>query len=78
MVASLLLFDDIWVEFRESVDGDLIAAAPSRDVVMFTGSSSVDGIRAMRETVNRITDTGAYLVSSSMLRRVPGGWTVFS
>jgi len=77
-VASLLLFDDLWEEMGASVDGDIIAAVPSRDVVLFTSSGSAEGIVDMRQSVTRVSETGGYLISTTMLRRHDGGWRVFS
>jgi len=77
-VASLLLFDDIWEELQDVMDGDVVAAVPTRDVVLFTSSTSKEGLESMRESVTRIMDSGAYLVSSSMLRRTADGWKPFS
>jgi uncharacterized protein YtpQ (UPF0354 family) len=76
-VASLILFDDIWDELRDLVEGDVVAAVPSRDVLMFSGSNSSAGINAMRQSIDRITATGAYVVSTTMLRLRSDGWKVF-
>jgi uncharacterized protein YtpQ (UPF0354 family) len=77
-VASLLLFDDLWDRLASTVDGDIVAAAPTRDVVLFTGSKCSSGIVEMRKSIARLTETGSYVVSSSMLRRHTGGWKIFS
>src|SRR5215469_11730817 len=47
--ASLLLLDEIWDEMKESVDGDIVAAVPARDIALFTGSSSKEGIQILRQ-----------------------------
>jgi hypothetical protein len=77
-VASLVLFDDIWRELGNLVEGDVVAAVPSRDVLLFTGSESSEGIRTMRESIDRVMASGGYLVSNTMLRLKPDGWKVFS
>ena len=40
--ASLLLFDGLWDDLSpsDSVEGDVVAVAPSRDVLLYTGSES--------------------------------------
>ena len=58
-VASLLLLEEVWQECKSSVDGDVIAAVPTRDVLLFTGSSSHEGIVALRKSVDRLEQTGA-------------------
>lgn len=76
-VASVLLMDSVWDEIQGIVDGDVIAVAPSRDVVLFTGSRSRDGILAIREKANGIFGTGDHVVSPTMLRRIGGRWSVY-
>jgi uncharacterized protein YtpQ (UPF0354 family) len=77
-VASLLLLDDLWHQFQAETEGDIVAAAPSRDVILFTSSASSEGLSALRKTIERIVSRGSYLVSSSMLRWGPDGWRGFS
>jgi uncharacterized protein YtpQ (UPF0354 family) len=77
-VASLILFDDLWADLADTVEGAIVAAVPSRDVLLFTGDRYPEGIAAMRKAVDKITATGGYLVSRTMLRRQGNGWKVFS
>jgi uncharacterized protein YtpQ (UPF0354 family) len=74
--ASLLLLDEIWEELKVLVEGDVVAVVPSRDVLMFTGSRSSEGILQIRERIDQIFATGSYLVSRTLLRRVEGSWIV--
>lgn len=77
-VASLILFDDLWEELKATIEGDIIAAVPSRDALLFTGSSSKEGITRTRSTIDKIMGDGGYLISNVMLRRTLKGWDVFS
>jgi uncharacterized protein YtpQ (UPF0354 family) len=77
-VASLILFDELWNDLEATVDGEIVAAVPTRDVLLFTSSRSAEGICAMRERITALTETGGYLVSTSMLLRRSGRWIVFS
>jgi len=77
-VASLILFDDLWNELKESLDGDIVAAIPSRDVLLYTSSESREGIAQMRGTIEEIMQSGGYLVSNMMLRLTSTGWKAFS
>ena len=77
-VASLMLFDDIWDEIQEAIEGDIVAAVPSRDTLLFTDSTSKEGIEELRASITRITNSGGYLVSSTMFRRTSDGWKPFS
>lgn len=75
--ASLLLFDDLWSELQESVEGDIVVAVPARDVVLFTGSRSQHGIEMVRQKAREIVEGGDHVVSQTLLRRVAGKWSVF-
>jgi uncharacterized protein YtpQ (UPF0354 family) len=75
--ASILLLDDFWEQQVNTVRGDLVAAAPSRDVLLFTDSSSREGLAAVRQHVAHITTKGHYVVSSTLLRRRDGRWIAF-
>jgi uncharacterized protein YtpQ (UPF0354 family) len=75
--ASLLLFDDFWSELQESVEGDIVVAVPARDVVLFTGSRSQQGIEMVRQKAREIVEGGDHVVSQTLLRRIAGKWSVF-
>ncbi len=77
-VASLLLLDEVWTELQDTIEGNIIAAVPSRDLLFFSSSTSKKGIEKMRSAITRATSSGAYLVSSTMLRRTAGKWEPFS
>jgi uncharacterized protein YtpQ (UPF0354 family) len=77
-VASLMLFDDVWAEIQERIEGDIVAAVPSRDTLLFTDSTSQAGIKELRSSITRVTQSGGYLVSSTMFRRTTEGWKPFS
>lgn len=77
-VASLILLDDLWVELANNVKGNVVAGIPSRDVLLYTGDQSPEGIAGMRKAIEKITATGGYLISTTMLRRHSNSWKVFS
>jgi uncharacterized protein YtpQ (UPF0354 family) len=72
--ASLLLLNEIWDQQAKQVKGELVAAAPSRDVVMFTGSDSPAGLAELRTAVHRIHSSGSYPVSETLLVWRHGSW----
>jgi len=51
--ASLLLSDKMWAGMSDVVKGDFVAAVPSRDVLLFTDSNSVEGIRHIASVTGR-------------------------
>jgi uncharacterized protein YtpQ (UPF0354 family) len=75
--ASLLLSDKLWGGMTNVVQGDFVAAVPSRDVLLFTGSRSPDAIRQMRATAEEIHKDGSYLISKTLLVRRQGRWEKF-
>lgn len=77
-VASLLLFEDLWAELNQQVSGDVLAAAPTRDVLLFTDSDSSEGISQMKASIARVMESGGYLVSDTILRLTGDGWKLAS
>jgi uncharacterized protein YtpQ (UPF0354 family) len=76
-VASILLLDSVWESLAELVDGDIVAVTPSRDVLLFTGSGSQEGLQAIRERADGIVSSGDHVISRTLLRRVKGQWVNF-
>jgi uncharacterized protein YtpQ (UPF0354 family) len=77
-VASLLLFDELWAELKQQISGDVLAAVPSRDVLLFTDSHSNEGIKQVKASIARVMESGGYLISDTILRRTADGWSVAS
>jgi uncharacterized protein YtpQ (UPF0354 family) len=77
-VASLLLLNDVWDQVSEMVAGDIVATVPSRDVLMFTGSESTEGIAAIRERSTETCNTAPHAVSETLIVRRNGAWSVFN
>jgi len=76
-VASLLLFDELWNQLVETVDGDVVATVPTRDVLLYTGSHSVSGLSAIRERSVALANSGPHSISDSLILRESGRWTIF-
>lgn len=76
--ASVLLLDEVWDQLAEEVEGDLVVAAPTRDVLLATGSASMEGIRAVRAKAIELEQGGSYAISQTLLRRRAGRWVAFS
>lgn len=64
--ASLLLFDDIWAGKLKKVDGEIVVAIPSRDVLIFTGSHNVKGVAKLRELARQIQSEGNYTLTNAL------------
>lgn len=76
--ASLLLFDDVWEHQDAAVDGSLVVAVPSRDLLMFTGTNAPEAIQQMRSQVNEVFSHGSYLISKTLLVREGTTWREFA
>lgn len=77
-VASILLLDGVWAQLESSVDGDVVAAVPSRDVLLYTGSRSGEGIAYIRRKACEIREAGHHVISQTLLRRTSGRWGVLA
>ena len=64
--ASLLLFEELWVRSDFKVDGDIVVAIPSRDVLLITGSRNAEGVARLREISDQITSEGTYTISDQL------------
>ena len=76
-VASILLLDGVWEQLAATVEGDLVAVVPSRDVLLFTGAESTEGLEAIRKKADEIHSDGHHVVSRTLFRRVEGRWVNF-
>ncbi|MEM8882679.1 MAG: hypothetical protein AAGD14_01260 [Planctomycetota bacterium] len=75
--ASMLLADHVWDVMADHVDGDVIAAAPARDLLFVTGADDAAGLSQMEAAIRRVFDEEfSYRISRAMLRRKDGGWVV--
>ena len=75
--ASLLLLDDVWAEHAPVVDGRLVVAVPSRELILFAGDKDKASLQKMRSIVAGIHQDGSYLVSQSLLVRDGEAWKAF-
>lgn len=75
--SSLLLSDKLWTDQASAVQGELVAAVPARDVLVFTGSSSPAGLDRLRQIVNQTYSGGAHIISKTLLVRRNGRWEKF-
>jgi len=76
--SSLLLAEKLWDDQASVVQGNIVAAVPTRDVLMFTGSKSSEGIQELRAAVKKIHAEGSHAISKTLLVRRNGQWEQFS
>ena len=76
--SSLLLAENLWDDQAKAVQGEIVAAVPSRDVLMFTGSAFAEGLRELRATAANLHAKGSRAVSTTLIVRRNGRWEKFS
>lgn len=78
--ASLLLVDHLWEQIAPQLPGDLIAATPSRDTLVVTGSQVPGGTATLTRGVDAVwrNSQARLLLSRSLLVRHEGSWSVFT
>jgi uncharacterized protein YtpQ (UPF0354 family) len=75
--SSLLLADKLWDSQAPLVKGDIVAAVPARDVLMFSGSGSPEGLQVLRQSVDSIYKEASHQISKTLLVRRNGRWEKF-
>jgi uncharacterized protein YtpQ (UPF0354 family) len=75
--ASRLLLPELWQPLQAEMGGDLLACAPTRDVVYYTSALPPDRLRAMRKLAQSIYDKGPYSLSTAVFKWTPKGWVLF-
>jgi uncharacterized protein YtpQ (UPF0354 family) len=65
-VSSLLLLDEIWNADNLAVDGEIVIAIPTRDVLLFTGSKNKDGVKKLRELAKKAHADGPYSLTDRL------------
>lgn len=76
--SSLLLAEKFWDDQTTEVPGEIVAAVPSRDVLMFTGSASTEGLRELRVAAANLHAKGSRAVSTTLIIRRNDRWERFS
>lgn len=64
--ASLLLFDTIWAGLQAEVEGEVVVAVPTRDLVFATGSENVEGLSKVRGVANEAWKSGSYRLTPQL------------
>ncbi|WP_129781499.1 DUF1444 family protein [Peristeroidobacter soli] len=65
-VSSLLLLDEIWNGDKLDVEGEIVIAIPTRDVLLFTGSDNKDGVKKLRELARKAHADGPYSLTDRL------------
>ena len=76
--AARLLLHQKWEKIAGEVEGDLIIAAPTRDLVFFTGSADENRVRILTEMARRVVEREPYSLTDKLFKWTPEGWVEFS
>jgi uncharacterized protein YtpQ (UPF0354 family) len=75
--ASLLLADEMWEGGRVKVNGDVVVAVPSRDLLLVCGSGDPHGIARVREMAAKVAAEAPYRLTSELFVRRNGRFERF-
>jgi len=73
--ASLILLDSLWEEsLKDKVSTGFVVCIPSRDILAFCDRDSVEGIRSLRQVVDRVWEGGDHLLTRTLYVREGKTW----
>jgi uncharacterized protein YtpQ (UPF0354 family) len=75
--ASLLLLD-IWLDGTIKVDGDIVVAIPSRELLLVTGSNNAAGISKLRAMASKSFNEASYRLTDELFVFSNGRFIKFS
>jgi len=64
--ASILLLDSVWTDLQKEVNGDIVVAIPTRDLLIVTGSEDPQGIEKMKQIVQKSSAEGSYRLTTKL------------
>lgn len=74
--ASLLLYDKMWEQIEKKNGGQIVAAVPGNDMLIFTTTETIGGVEKLKEVARKATEIESYLISETLLIRQNGKWKV--
>lgn len=75
--ASLLVIDSMWSGGQMDVNGDVVIAVPTRDLLLVTGSLNQHGIEKVRQMVKEASTGGSYRLTQKLFVYRNGKFTEF-
>lgn len=77
--ASLMLLDDIWdASLADRTPNGAVIAIPSRSVLAFCDAGNAEGLRQLRELVERLDASGDHALTPQLFRRHEGAWLPYN
>lgn len=75
--AARILLHNKWEKIAKEIEGDLIVALPTRDLVFFTGSADENRVRVLTEMAKRVVEREPYSLTDKLFKWTPAGWVEF-
>jgi uncharacterized protein YtpQ (UPF0354 family) len=75
--ASVLLVDGAWEELASDIQADIVAAAPARDLLLFTSAQYRAGIDILRSSAEQFFRESEHPISNMLLRWSRGHWSIY-
>jgi uncharacterized protein YtpQ (UPF0354 family) len=75
--ASLLLFDDLWEREAGKIRGELVAAVPARDLLVFADSANANALDRLKDLAKTQCAKGSYPLTSALFVRRGGRFEVW-
>ena len=64
--ASLILMNELWNGDKFKVDGDIVIAIPSRDVLLVTGSKNKEALATLKSLANQVVANASYRLTNEL------------
>jgi hypothetical protein len=72
--AGWLIFPERWTGIAESLQGDLLVAAPGVDILLYSSGAAPDSVAALGKAASVVAAKAQKLLSTAVLRWTPTGW----
>jgi uncharacterized protein YtpQ (UPF0354 family) len=72
--ATLLLYDTLWDQAEENIEGELLAVAPARDLLFISVTSWAGAREFLTDVASRDLEDKTHMLSRAILRRVSRKW----
>lgn len=64
--SSLLLLDSVWADVQKDVQGEIVVAIPTRDLLLVTGSRDAKGIETVKQLARKASAEGSYRLTTQL------------
>jgi uncharacterized protein YtpQ (UPF0354 family) len=75
--AARMMLHDHWKPLLDIVDGHLVVAVPTRDLVAITGTGFPETVEVLRELAKQASEQDAYGLSAKLYKWTADGWEVY-